>query len=449
MLKTFRIGGVHPPENKLSAGKPIEMFSLPQEVVIPIAQHIGAPATVVVNKGDRVKVGTLIARSSGFVSSQVHASVSGTVSRIEPIRDGSGLKKMAVVIQRDGDEWEEGIDPTDTLVRHIDLTTEQMKERIADRGIVGLGGATFPTHVKLTVMPGNQATHLIVNAAECEPYLTCDDALMCLHPNEIIFGILWTMKIIGVDKALIGIENNKPQAIRTLRNAIEQEKEQIGSASICVVPLKMKYPQGGEKQLIDALIRKQVKPGQLPISEGAVVQNVSTLYAIYQALAKNRPIIDRVVTVTGKEIPEPKNFQVRIGTATRLLVEAVGGLPETSGKVISGGPMMGRTIVTLDAPITKGSSGVLVLPEKESRRNEMRECVRCGKCVSVCPMGLNPAFIMRSTLNKEWEAAEKLYAPDCIECGSCSFTCPSQRPLLDHIRVAKQTVMALARARKK
>ena len=442
MLRTFRIGGIHPPENKLSAGKPVEVLPIPSQVVIPLGQHIGAPATATVKKGDEVKVGTIIAQAGGFVSANIHSSVSGKVLKIDNVYDSSGYPKPAVFINVEGDEWEEGIDRSPAIVKECNLDAKEIIAKISAAGIVGLGGATFPTHVKLSPPPGNKAEILIINAVECEPYLTSDHVLMLEHGEEIMIGVSILMKAIQVNKAVIGVENNKKDAI------VHLTKLATAYPGIEVMPLKVQYPQGGEKQLIDAVIRKQVKSGALPISTGAVVQNVGTVFAVYEAVQKNKPLVERIVTVTGKKLSRPSNLLVRIGTPIAALIEAAGGLPENTGKIIGGGPMMGRALLSPDVPVTKGSSGVLILDREEAVRKPMRDCIRCAKCVGVCPMGLNPAFLMRDTLYKSWETAEKGNVVDCIECGSCSFTCPANRPLLDYIRQAKKTVMGIQRARK-
>lgn len=442
MLRTFRLGGIHPQENKLSAGKPITALELPREVIIPLGQHIGAPATATVQKGDLVKVGTIIAKTTGFVSANIHAPVSGKVTKLDAVYDASGYKKPAIVIAVEGDEWEESIDRSADLVRECELAPKEIVDRILSHGIVGLGGATFPTHVKLAPPPGSKAEILIINAVECEPYLTSDHILMMSKGEEILVGVSILMKALSVSKAVIGIENNKPDAIKHLTKLAEQYP------GISVMPLKVQYPQGGEKQLIDAVIGKEVKSGALPISTGAVVQNVGTVFAVYEAIQKNKPLIERVVTVTGKKLANPSNFLVRIGTPITNLIEAAGGLPEDTGKIIGGGPMMGKALLSADIPITKGSSGILILPREEAVRKPMRNCIRCAKCVNVCPMGLNPAFLMRDVQYNDWDVAEKGYIVDCIECGSCSFTCPANRPLLDYIRMGKQTVMGIIRSRK-
>ena len=442
MLRTFRIGGIHPPENKLSAGKKIETLVLPKQVIIPLGQHIGAPAQALVKKGDLVKVGTLLAKAGGFVSANIHSSVSGKVNKIDNVLDASGYKKPAIYIDVEGDEWEESIDRSEDLVKECSLSPKEIIDKIAQAGIVGLGGATFPTHVKLMPPPGSKPEIVIINAVECEPYLTSDHSLMMEKGEQILVGVSILMKAVNVSKAVIGIENNKPDAIAHL------SKLAAGYKGIEVMPLKVRYPQGGEKQLIDAVIKRQVKSGALPISTGAIVQNVGTAYAIYEAVQKNKPLFERVVTVTGKAVAKPSNLLVRIGTPIANLIEAAGGLPENTGKIIGGGPMMGKALISADVPVTKGSSGVLLLTREESVRKPMSNCIRCAKCVNACPMGLVPSLLMNATEFKNWELAEKNHITDCIECGSCSYTCPANRPLLDNIRFGKGKVMAIIRARK-
>ena len=443
MLKTFLKGGVHPAANKLSADKAIEILPLPKTVTIPISQHIGAPAKVLVKKGDKVKVGQRIAESGGFVSANIHSSVSGTVSKIDNIFDTGGYKKPCVIINVEGDEWDENIDKSKELKKDFTLSSEDIIKKVSEAGIVGLGGATFPSHVKLSIPKGKKAEALIINGVECEPYLTADHRLMLEKGEEILVGTKILMKALNVDKAFIGIENNKPDAIDYFSELVKNYD------GIQVIPLKVKYPQGGEKQLIKAVTKREVPSGGLPIDVGAVVHNVGTAYAVYEAIQKNKPLFERVVTVTGKSLKKPSNLLVRIGTPTIDLIDAAGGLQENIGKIVSGGPMMGKAIVNTDVPITKGSSGVLLFDEKESKRQESQNCIRCGKCVSVCPMGLEPYLLMNLVENEMWDEVEKNYALDCIECGSCMFTCPSQRPLLDYIRFGKSTVNNIKRSRKK
>lgn len=444
-MKTFKIGGVHPAENKLSAASPIREAALPKQAVFSMFQHIGAPAKPIVKKGDVVKVGTMIAEAGGFVSAPVHSSVSGTVSKVDVVIDASGTRRQAIFVDVNGDEWEDAIDRSPELVRLSDrpeLDAATVINKVKEAGIVGLGGATFPCHVKLSPPPGSKAECVIINAVECEPYLTADHRLMLEHPEEILVGVSLIMKAVSVEKGYIGIENNKPDAIRLMT-----EKAQA-YPNIEIVPLKVKYPQGGEKQLIDAVIGRQVPaPPAIPISVGAVVQNVGTAFAIYQAVMKNKPLVDRIITVTGKSVSNPSNLLARLGTPFLQLIDECGGLPEDSGKIIGGGPMMGKALLNLDVPMTKGSSGLLIMRNDEAKRAEPDPCIRCAKCVSACPMGLEPYLLATLSDKQEWEMAEGNDIVSCIECGSCQFTCPSHRPLLDNIRVGKTTVMGIIRSR--
>jgi len=443
MLKTFKLGGVHPPENKLSKDKKIEVLPLPKTVFIPVAQHIGAPATPTVQRGDEVKVGQVIAKSSSFVSTNIHSSVSGKVKKVDFSADSSGYPKQGIFIDVEGDNWQEEIDRSETLVKDISIEGAEIVKKIQEAGIVGLGGATFPTHVKLVPPKGMKAEVLLINGVECEPYLTSDHRLMLEKTEEILVGVQLLMKAMNVDKAVIGIENNKPDAIQLLTEKCKTYK------GVSVVALKVQYPQGGEKQLINAVTGKEVPSGGLPIAVGAVVSNVGTAFAVYEAIQKNKPLFERVVTVTGKGVEKPSNFMVRIGTATSELVEAAGGLPENTGKIISGGPMMGRAIRTMDVPVTKGTSGILLLKEEESNRAEVQACIRCSRCATACPMGLEPFLLMTLGEKQIFDRAENERVMDCIECGSCSYTCPSNRPLLDYIRFGKGKVGAIMRSRKK
>ena len=441
MLKTFRIGGVHPPENKLSAGQAIITADLPKQAVVMLSQHIGAPAQAVVAKGDKVKVGTLLAQAGGFVSANIHSPVSGTVSKIDTAIDAAGFQRPAIIIYVEGAAREESIERTETRVTACTLDPRAIIDRIKECGIVGLGGATFPTHVKLSPPPGMTATILIINAVECEPYLTSDHQLMMEKGEEILVGVEILRKAINVERAVIGIENNKPDAIKHMT----QLATDYPAIEIC--PLKVKYPQGGEKQLIDAVIRRQVPSGALPIATGAVVQNVGTAFAVYEAVQKHKPLVERIVTITGKSLAKPSNLRVRIGTPISQLIDMCGGLPQDTEKVISGGPMMGKAVVSTDMATTKGCSGVLIIRDLESRRKEMQPCIRCAKCVSACPMGLAPNVLMSASSFQNWERVEEERVMDCIECGSCSFTCPAHRPLLDYIRMGKAKVGAIIRSR--
>lgn len=442
MLKTFSKGGVHPPENKISANKPIEILPLPQKVSIPVSQHIGAPAAVLVAKGDKVKVGQVIAQSAGFVSANIHSSVSGTVESIDAILDSSGYKRQAVTITVEGDEWIESIDRSTELKKDIQLNAQDIIKRINESGIVGLGGATFPSHVKLSVPAGKKAEVLVINGVECEPYLTSDHRLMLEKGHEMMVGIQILMRALNVEKAQIGIENNKPDAIKYLKNIAGEYK------GVEVHGLKVKYPQGGEKQLIKALINREVPSGGLPIDIGVVVHNVGTAFAVYEAVQKNKPLFERVVTVTGKNLPKTANYMVRIGTSVAELISAAGGLPEDTGKVVNGGPMMGKALTSTDIPVTKGTSGIIVFQSKESQRKADSACIRCAKCVSVCPMGLEPYLLNRLSQRMMFENMEHEHVLDCMECGSCSFECPANLPLLDYIRLGKAEVNKIIRTRK-
>jgi len=438
-LKTFPVGGVHPPENKLTAEIPIRYLAIPPSVIIPVSQHIGAPADVIVNKGDIVKAGQVIARSKGFVSTNIHSSVSGTVNKIDTVLDATGFRQTAVFIDTSGDEWVEAIDRSDEIITGFGLSSEEIIKKCLESGIVGLGGATFPSHVKLTVPAGKRCDVLIINGAECEPYLTSDHRLMLEKGKEILTGITILMKALKVSKALIGIENNKRDAIDHLTKLAE------GFPGITVQALKVKYPQGAEKQLIKALTKREVPSGKLPLDVNAVVHNVGTAFAVYEAIQKNKPLFERVVTITGKSVTNPGNYFVRTGTPVRYLIEAAGGLPENTGKVLSGGPMMGKAVSSIDVPVVKGTSGIVLIPEDQSERTEMMPCIRCAKCVLGCPMNLEPFLLMAVSEKGDFERAGKERITDCMECGSCSYTCPAGRPLLDYIRLGKSTVIKMSR----
>jgi electron transport complex protein RnfC len=442
MLKTFRLGGIHPKERKISAGKTIQHIAIPKQVVIPISQHIGAPCQPIVKKGDKVKVGTQIGKSVGFVSANIHSSVSGTVLKVDKALDSSGYRRDAIFINCEGDEWEDSIDKSDKIIKDCSLTSQDILNKIEKAGIVGMGGATFPTHVKLTPPPGTKPDLLIINGVECEPYLTSDHALMLEKSEEILVGTTIVMKALNVSRAVIGIENNKKDAISVFKKLSKEY------SNIEIQPLKVQYPQGGEKQLIDAILKRQVPSGSLPISVGAVVQNVGTIFAIYEAVQKNKPLVERVITVTGDHVSKPSNFLSRIGISLNELIEVAGGLPEDTGKIVSGGPMMGKALASIEIPVTKGTSGVLIIPTLAAKRKVMSDCIRCTKCITVCPMGLNPTLLMNLTEYEVWDSAEMNHITDCIECGSCSFTCPSHRPLLDYIKLGKGKVNTIIRARK-
>lgn len=442
-MKTFNRGGVHPEENKLASNNKIEVFPLTKKAVVFVSQHLGAPATCLVQKGDKVKVGTLLSKAEAFICANTHSPYSGTVTKVDVATDFNGFKKPAIYIDVQGDEWEEGIDTTPDIKREITLEAKDIVQRMKDCGIVGLGGAAFPTNVKYMIPEGKKAEYLIINGVECEPYLTSDNRIMIENTEEIFIGIEIMKKALGINTALVGIENNKPEAIRIMT---EMSKEYNGTE---IVPLKLKYPQGAEKQLINALTGREVPSGKLPIEVGCVVDNVGTALAIYYAVQKNRPLIDNVLTFTGKSVrPEnQKNLLVRVGTPLQEIIDYCGGLPEDTGKLISGGPMMGKAIMDTSAPTVKTTSSILVMNEKEAKRQEPTPCIRCGKCVDACPMGLEPVLLSTLCSQDKWEEAEKECVMDCIECGCCLFTCPANRPLLDLIRVGKFKVGALRRAR--
>lgn len=440
-MKTFKLGGVHPPENKLSAEAVVETLAIPKQVVVPVGQHLGAPATPVVNRGDEVKVGQLIAKSSGFISANIHSPVSGKVFKIDDVYDASGFRRPSIIINVDGDEWLESIDRSTDIDANIKLSQKEIVDKLNEMGIVGLGGATFPSFVKLMVPDGKKVDYLIINGVECEPYLTSDHRLMMEKGEEMLIGVTILMKGLNTNTAMIGIENNKPDAIEHLTKLAAKYK------GISVHPLKVKYPQGGEKQLIKALTGREVPSGKLPLEVGCVVNNVGTAYAVYEAVQKNKPLFERVVTVTGKSIKKPSNFLVRIGTPIKELIEAAQGLPENTGKIISGGPMMGKAVLNVDIPVVKGTSGILLMPDNESKRGEANTCIRCAKCVSVCPMGLEPFLLSKTAKLGKFDLVEKALVMDCIECGSCSYTCPSNIPLLDYIRLGKNKVGQIIRNR--
>ena len=443
-MKTFPIGGVHPSDNKKwSCNKSIEVLELPDIVNIPLAQHIGAPATAKVAKGDKVLTGQLIAEATGFMSANIHSPISGTVTAVDMQLNGQGLRQMMITIKREGDEWMPEIDRSAEIKRQCNLSSAEIIAKIKQAGIVGMGGATFPTHVKLSIPDGCKAEYLIINGVECEPYLTSDHRTMLERGEELLIGVEILKKALNVNKTVIGIENNKPDAIALLKKIVKEK-----SFDVTIEPLKVQYPQGGEKQLIAAITGREVPPPPgLPIHVGAVVCNASTAVAVYEAVQKNKPLIERVVTITGKELKEPRNLLTRMGTPISKLVEMAGGLPEGDVKVVNGGPMMGRAMVNIDSPVTKGCSGVSIYSGSEAHRVEPSACIKCAKCVSACPMSLEPYLISKLAKKQMWERLEEENITDCIECGCCQFTCPAGIALLDYVRLGKQTVMGIIRAR--
>lgn len=447
MKKTFRIGGVHPDDNKISRNCEIEVLPLPQTVYISMAQHLGAPAKPIVAVGDKVKAGQPIAEPGGFISAWVHSSVSGTVKSIAPRKDISGNYMTHIEIAVEGDEWAEGIDLSDTLVTDIPSDRAAVLAKIQACGVVGLGGATFPTHVKLNPAPGSVAECLILNGAECEPFLTSDNRIMIERSREIVVGAAIMKMVLGNCPAVIAIEENKPEAIKAMSEAVSE----LGYSGIEVMTLKKKYPQGGEKQLINAVMRREVKSGGLPISAGAVVQNVATSLAVYEAVQKNKPLVTNTMTITGDCLaPEAQhNYLFRIGMPLSYIAQYAGGVPEKCAKIVSGGPMMGKAISNMDACTVKGSSSLLYLSSAFTKRGEASYCIRCGKCADACPMGLEPFLLNKLAKNGRMDELEANAIQDCISCGCCQYTCPANIPLLDTINIAKGDVMRIIKSRPK
>ncbi len=434
-LKTF-LGGIHPPSHKnLSAGKKIEEPPLPKTVCIPLAQHIGAPCEARVEKGQKVKKGEVIADSQAFVSAPIHASISGTVTAVQDYPHPSGKKIKAVIIESDEkDEWfrepKNGQDP-------LQLSSEELKKKIREAGIVGLGGAAFPTHVKLSPPKEKNIDAIILNGVECEPYLTADHQLMLEKTEAIVKGLQIILRIMGVQKGYIGIEVNKPDALKAMKKATK------GLSNIEVVGLKVKYPQGAEKQLIKAILGREVPPPPgLPMDVGAVIQNVGTAYAIYEAVTFGKPLIERIVTVTGRGIKEPKNLRLRIGTLFSEIINYCGGIQGEAGKVLMGGPMMGLAQYTAQVPIIKGTSGILVLSKEELASGESKHCINCGMCVRACPMHLIPSSLGTYCEKDLFEEAEAAHIFNCIECGSCVFVCPANRHLVQMVKYGKSAILA-------
>lgn len=444
-IRTFRIGGIHPEENKLSSDMETVVAPLPKQAIFPLSQHIGAPAKPIVNKGDKVKVGTMIAEAGGFVSAPIYSSVSGTVFKIDSSIDATGYRQPVIIVNVEGDEWEDTIDRSDrleTLQEHPELTPENIIDCIKAAGVTGMGGAGFPTFIKLCPPPTAKADCVIINAVECEPYITSDYRLMMEHADEVIIGLDLLMKAAKVEKGYIGIETNKPKAIELLAKKTENDPR------IEIVPLKQRYPQGGEKQLVDAVIRRQVPaPPAIPVNVGAIVQNVGTAFAVYQAVMKHKPLFERYTTVTGKRLNHPGNFLVRMGTPMKDLIELCGGMPEGDNKLLAGGPMMGKALTSMEVPVCKGTNSVTIISDSEARRRPVEPCIRCAKCVSVCPMGLEPFLLATASAKHLWDRVEAEGVVSCIECGSCQYTCPSHRPILDNVRLGKSTVMGIIKAR--
>ena len=443
-MKTFKIGGIHPGEFKPAAGKAVKTIELPLEVTVPLSQHIGAPAVAKVAKGDHVERGQVIAEAGGFVSANVHAPISGTVVKIDKYKTPQGLPADAIFIK--ADEADHAADTEKRANPEVKrdkaavaaLDAKEIVDIIKAAGIVGMGGATFPTHVKLCPPPGNVAEVLIINAVECEPYLSCDDMLMRERAEEVLTGVQLLMRAAKVNRAIIAIEENKPEAIEIMTKAAD------GMDGVEVMTMKMKYPQGSEKQLIEATIGKEVPSGGLPIATGAIVQNVATASAVARAVIYDEPLIERMLTLINTADGTAENYLVAVGTPMASLLAEDAALP---AKIILGGPMMGRPGISLLAPVIKGTSGILLLDESQASRLEPEPCIRCGKCVEACPMGLEPFLLSTLSRLKDFESALEEKVVNCIECGCCSFSCPANRPILDYIRIGKAAGMGIMRAR--
>ncbi|MDR7857050.1 electron transport complex subunit RsxC [Tissierella sp.] len=431
---TFK-GGVHVPHSKeLTEKKSLIYANEPSVVYIPLHQHTGAPCEALVNVGDRVKIGQKIAESSAFVSAPIHSSVAGIVKSITNITTPTGMNSACIVIESDGTkEVHESVKPKESLDK---LSSKEIISIIKEAGITGMGGAGFPTHVKLSPPPEKKIDTIILNGAECEPFLTADHRLMLEMPEKVVFGLRAIMKALNVEKGFIGVENNKMDAVHALKSVIREDDK------IEIVTLKAKYPQGDEKRIINAITGRKVPSGGLPMDVGCVVNNVSTAKAIAEAILEGKPLYERVVTVTGNGIKEPKNIVVKIGTKFQEVIDQCGGFNGTPGKIIMGGPMMGLAQFSTDVPVIKGSGGILVLTEEEALAEKVSPCIKCGKCLEVCPVTLQPLHISAHALKKNFEGAERFNALDCVECGACSFICPAKRPLVESIRFAKREILA-------
>ncbi|MBF0320371.1 MAG: electron transport complex subunit RsxC [Nitrospirae bacterium] len=432
-MSTFTLGGIHPPEHKeLACNAVIEVCKAPQRAVVPLSQHIGAPCKSLVEVGQRVLAGQLIGNPEGFVSAPVHASIAGKVTSIEAFPAPIGRMVPSIVIENDkSDEWT----PLEDDPNYLERAADVLKGRIKAAGIVGMGGATFPTVVKLSPPKEKKIDAVIINGAECEPFLTADHRLMLESPREVVEGLKILMKVLELDRGYIGIEENKPDAIEKIKNAASNDK------NIEVWTLLTKYPQGAEKMLIKSILNREVPAGGLPMDIGVVVQNVGTAYAIYEACRNGKPLVERVVSVTGPGVTTPKNLRARIGTPVSQLLETCGGLRSGAVKVISGGPMMGFAIYDLDTPVTKGTSGIVAMEDKDIvHRTKFNHCIRCGRCVEACPMGLMPLMLSLYSEKALYADARDYHLFDCFECGSCAYVCPSKRPIVQQIRLAKTMV---------
>ncbi|HIE43940.1 MAG TPA: electron transport complex subunit RsxC [Candidatus Omnitrophica bacterium] len=421
-------GGVHPPEHKeLTSDKKITPIPQPKVATIPLLQHVGSPCQATVQKGDSVKKGTLVGKSEKFISAHIHSSISGRVKSIQNTPHPVIGRFLSVLIENDGEDSAEK--PISEGRNIEELTPEEMRKSIRDAGIVGLGGAAFPTHVKLSPPKEKVIDTFIANGAECEPFLTCDHRLIVEKGEEIIKGIKIVQKILKPQRCIVAIEENKPDAIDNMRRLTEKE-------DIEVVSLKVRYPQGGEKQLIRAILGREVPSGGLPMDVGVVVHNVGTLFSIYEAVYLRKSLYERVITVTG-EVEKPGNYLVRIGTPIRDIVDFCGADVERVGAIICGGPMMGVTQSSLDAPVIKGTTAILLQGKNQLLEREESPCIRCGRCVDVCPAYLIPTQIAKFVRAERWEKLGEFHIKDCIECGCCGYICPSNIPLVQYIKLGK------------
>lgn len=434
VIKKFA-GGIHPSYRKnKTVRKPIKLSGLPDRIIVPLSQHIGAPASPIVKVGDLVKTGQKIGESNGFVSLPVHSSISGKVVAIQPCPHPLGQEVNSIIIESDG---KDALDETVRTGGDIStLTSGQIIEIIREAGIAGMGGATFPAHVKLSPPEGKQIDTFILNCAECEPYLTCDHRLIIERTDDVIYGMKALMKALKVEKGYIGIEDNKPDAINFLKDKLRDE------TGIAVTVLETKYPQGAEKQLIKVITGREVPSGGLPLDIGVVVNNVGTAVAVADAIKRGLPLIKRVITVTGNGILEPSNLEVKIGTPFKDVIDQCGGFTDSPGKVIMGGPLMGIAQYTLEVPVIKGTSGILVFKEDELKLKEPQPCIKCARCVDACPMVLLPLYLGAYAEKEIWEKCEEFFILDCIECGCCTYVCPAGRPLAQAIKLAKAEITA-------
>ena len=433
-LATFK-GGVHPYEGKeLSEHKPVQILMPKGDLVYPMSQHIGAPAIPLVKKGDKVLAGQKIGEASGFISANVICSVSGTVKAVEPRRVANGAMVNSIVVENDGEYTAvEGLGADRDPAK---LSKQEIRDIVKEAGIVGLGGAGFPTHVKLAPKDESKIEYILVNGAECEPYLTSDYRLMMEEPEKLVGGLKVILQLFDNAKGVIGIENNKPEAIKKLQELVK------GESRIEVCPLQTKYPQGGERSLIYAVTGRKVNSSMLPADAGCIVDNVDTVISVYNAVCKTTPLMRRVVTVTGDAIANPQNFQVKIGTNMQELIEAAGGFKTEPEKLIAGGPMMGMALFGTDIPVTKTNSALLCMSKDEVAANAETPCIRCAKCVSVCPSHIVPVKMMKAALKGDCKAFEKVGGMECMECGSCTFICPAKRPLTQAFKEMRKTVAA-------